>query len=298
MASVNLKPLDQQVIVITGASSGIGLCTAESAAKQGAAVVLAARSGDTLDEIVDRIATSGGRCVSVTCDVADRGDVQKVADAAVAHFGRIDTWVNNAGLAIYGRLDEVSDADSRRLFDVNFWGVVHGSLVALPHLRKHGGALINVGSEVSEAAVPILGMYTASKHAVKGFTDALRVEVERVDQAPVSVTLIQPTATDTPFDEHARNYMDKEPNLPTPQIDPQDVADAILKAATKPTRDLRVGTMSKVNTFVAKNIPAIGDRMAAKQVENLHRDEPPRDPEGTLYTPGESGEIHGDHAQA
>ena len=298
MASVNLKPLDQQVIVITGASSGIGLCTAESAAKQGAAVVLAARSGDTLDEIVDRIATSGGRCVSVTCDVADRDDVQKVADAAVAHFGRIDTWVNNAGLAIYGRLDEVSDADSRRLFDVNFWGVVHGSLVALPHLRKHGGALINVGSEVSEAAVPILGMYTASKHAVKGFTDALRVEVERVDQAPVSVTLIQPTATDTPFDEHARNYMDKEPNLPTPQIDPQDVADAILKAATKPTRDLRVGTMSKVNTFVAKNIPAIGDRMAAKQVENLHRDESPRDPEGTLYTRGESGEIHGAHAQA
>jgi len=298
MASVNLKPLDQQVIVITGASSGIGLCTAESAAKQGAAVVLAARSGDTLDEIVDRIAASGGRCVSVTCDVADRADVQKVADAAVAHFGRIDTWVNNAGLAIYGRLDEVSESDSRRLFDVNFWGVVHGSLVALPHLRKHGGALINVGSEVSEAAVPILGMYTASKHAVKGFTDALRVEVERVDQAPVSVTLIQPTATDTPFDEHARNYMDKEPNLPTPQIDPQDVADAILKAAVKPTRDLRVGTMSKVNTFVAKNIPAIGGRMAARQVENLHRDEPPRDPDGTLYTPGESGEIHGDHAQA
>jgi short-subunit dehydrogenase len=298
MASVNLKPLDQQVIVITGASSGIGLCTAESAAKQGAVIVLAARSGDTLDAVVDRISGAGGRCVSVTCDVANRADVRKVADAAVAHFGRIDTWVNNAGLAIYGRLDEVSEEDSRRLFDVNFWGVVHGSLVALPHLKKQGGALINVGSEVSEAAVPILGMYTASKHAVKGFTDALRIEVERIDEAPVSVTLIQPTAVDTPFDEHARNYMDKAADLPTPQLDPQDVADAILKAAVKPTRDLRVGAMSKVNTFVAKNIPAIGDRMAAKQVENLRRDEPPRDPEGTLYVPGESGEIHGDHAQA
>src|SRR5688572_8883853 len=294
--SVSLKPLNQQVIVITGASSGIGLCTAESAAKQGAKVVLASRSGETLDEVAARINGAGGQALAVTCDVADRAQVQAVADAAVRRFGRIDTWVNNAGLAIYGRLDEVSDADSRRLFDVNFWGVVNGSLVALPHLKRDGGALINVGSEVSEAAVPILGMYTASKHAVKGFTDALRVEVERVDQAPVSVTLIQPTAVDTPFDEHARNYMDKEPNLPTPQIDPQDVADAILKAATKPTRDRRVGTMSKVNTFVAKNIPAIGDRMAAKQVENLHRDEPPRDPEGTLYTPGESGEVHGDHA--
>src|SRR5688500_11553091 len=295
--ATKLKPINQQVIVITGASSGIGLCTAETAARQGAMVVLAARSGDTLDKVVDRIADAGGRCMSVVADVANRGDVQKVADAAIAHFGRIDTWVNNAGLAIYGRLDEVSEDDSRRLFDVNFWGVVHGSLVALPHLKKQGGALINIGSEVSEAAVPILGMYVASKHAVKGFTDALRIEVERIDGAPVSVTLIQPTAVDTPFDEHARNYMDKEPNLPTPQLDPNAVADAILKAATKPTRDLRVGTMSKLNTFVAKNIPAIGDRMAAKQVENLHRDEPPRDPEGTLYTPGESGQPRGDHAE-
>jgi short-subunit dehydrogenase len=296
--ATKLKPINQQVIVITGASSGIGLCTAETAARQGAMVVLAARSGDTLDKVVDRIADAGGRCMSVVADVANRGDVQKVADAAVAHFGRIDTWVNNAGLAIYGRLDEVSDEDSRRLFDVNFWGVVNGSLVALPHLKKQGGALINIGSEVSEAAVPILGMYVASKHAVKGFTDALRIEVERIDQAPVSVTLIQPTAVDTPFDEHGRNYMDKQPDLPTPQLDPQQVADAILAAAVKPTREHRVGMMSKMNTFVAKNIPSVGDRMAAKQAENLQRDEPPRDPEGTLYIPGESGRTHGDHASA
>ncbi len=164
--ATKLKPINQQVIVITGASSGIGLCTAETAARQGAMVVLAARSGDTLDKVVDRIADAGGRCMSVVADVANRGDVQKVADAAVAHFGRIDTWVNNAGLAIYGRLDEVSDEDSRRLFDVNFWGVVNGSLVALPHLLKPGGALSYFGCEVSEAAVPMLGMYVAWKHAV------------------------------------------------------------------------------------------------------------------------------------
>src|SRR5437879_8305819 len=108
---------------------------------------------------------------------------------------------------------------------MNFGGGVNGSLVALPNLRLQGGALINVGSQVSEAVVPMLGMYSASKHAVKGFTDALRIEVERVDKAPVSITLIQPTAVDTPFDEHARNYMDKEADLPTPMIDPQKVAD-------------------------------------------------------------------------
>ena len=296
--SIKLKPVNEQVIVITGASSGIGLCTAESAARQGAKVVLAARSGQTLNDVVNRINSSGGEAISVTADVADRGQVESIARAATDRFGRVDTWVNNAGLAIYGRLDQVSDADSRRLFDINFWGVVYGSLVALPLLKGNGGALINVGSEVSEAFVPILGMYSASKHAVKGFTDALRVEVEYVDKAPVSITLIQPTAVDTPFDEHGRNYMDKEANLPKPQLDPQDVADAILKAAVKPTRDIRVGSMSKINTFVAKNLPGVADRMTAKQIPELQRDEPPKHPEGTLHVPGESGRTHGDHANA
>jgi len=296
--SVNLKPLKEQVIVITGASSGIGLATAESAAKQGAKVVLAARSGKTLDEVASRINGSGGQAVAVTCDVADRGQVDAVARAAVERFGRIDTWANVAGLAIYGRLDEVRDEDSRRLFDINFWGVVYGSLVALPHLKKQGGALINVGSEVSEAVVPILGMYSASKHAVKGFTDALRLEIERVDKAPVSVTLIQPTAVDTPFDEHARNYMDQEADLPSPMIDPQQVADAILSAAVKPARDVKVGMMAKMNTFMSKNLPGIADRMAAKQVQNLQRDEPVKEPAGTLYTPGEAGRTHGNHPSA
>ena len=296
--AVSLKPLDQQVIVITGASSGIGLCTAETAAKKGAKVVLAARSNQTLDEVVQRITAAGGEAIAIVCDVADRQQVEGLATAAVRRFGRIDTWVNNAGLAIYGRLDEVSEEDSRRLFDINFWGVVNGSLAALPYLKRYGGALINVGSEVSEAVVPILGMYSASKHAVKGFTDALRLEVERVDEAPVSVTLIQPTAVDTPFDEHARNYMDKEATLPTPMIDPQQVADAILSAAVKPQRDVKVGMMAKVNTFVAKNLPGIGDRMAAKQVKNFQRDEPVQEPEGTLYVPGEDGRTHGDHASA
>ena len=295
--SIKLKPLEEQVIVITGASSGIGLATAETAARKGAKVVLAARSVQTLDSVVlPRITAAGGQAIAVECDVADRAQVESVAQEAVARFGRIDTWVNNAGVAIYGRLEEVSEADNRRLFDTNFWGVVNGSLAALPHLRRQGGALINIGSEVSEAAVPILGMYVASKHAVKGFTDSLRIEVERLDKAPVSVTLIQPTATDTPFDEHGKNYMQQEPNLPSPMLDPQQVADAILEAAVKPTRDLRVGVMSKVNTFAAKNLPGLADRMAAKQEANLKRDEAPqRDREGALHIPGESGRVHGQH---
>ena len=288
-----LKPLNQQVIVITGASSGIGLATAKRAAEQGAKLVLAARSLRTLNEIVTVINASGGEAVAIEADVSKAEDLQRVGNAAAQRFGRIDTWVNNAGVAIYGRLDEVSEKDSRRLFDINFWGVVNGSLVALPFLRASGGALINVGSEVSDAVVPLQGMYSASKHAVKGFTDALRVETEEVDQAEVSITLIQPTAVNTPYPQHAKNYMKEEPKLPSPQIDPLDVAEAILSAATSPTRAVKVGAMSKLDTTIAKILPGLGDKLAAKQADRQHYDELPRDPDGTLYRAGESGRTHG-----
>jgi NADP-dependent 3-hydroxy acid dehydrogenase YdfG len=291
--SVDLKPLDQQVIVITGASSGIGLATAEAAAKQGAKLVLAARSGQTLDDICQRIKAGGGQAIYVVADVSKRDQVEHIAEAALQKFGRIDTWINDAGVSIYGRLDEVLDEDSRRLFDINFWGVVNGSLTALPHLKRKGGALINVGSEVSEAVVPLQGMYSASKHAVKGFTDALRVEIEKVDEAPVAITLIQPTAVDTPYPQHARNYMTEEPKLPTPRIDPEKVADAILKAAVKHERDVKVGGGAVLNTTLGKIAPGLGDKASAMQVDRQQYHEPPRDPAGTLYKPGESGQTHG-----
>jgi short-subunit dehydrogenase len=157
--------------------------------------------------------------------------------------------------------------------------------------------LINVGSEVSETIVPLQGMYSASKHAVKGFTDALRVEIEDVDQAPVSITLIQPTATDTPFPQHAKNYMDREPKLPTPLDDPEDVAEAILDAAVTPTRSKKVGAMSKINTMTAKIAPELGDKMAAKQATRQQYDEAPRHPNGALDRPSEltgvAGQTHG-----
>jgi short-subunit dehydrogenase len=292
--SPKLKPIDQQVIVITGPSSGIGLATAREAAKRGAKLVLASRSDNTLDELVREINAAGGEAIHVHCDVAVRQDVERVGQEAVNRFGRIDTWVNNAGTSIYGKLDEVGEADARRLFDINFWGVVSGCLVALRHMRGSlGGAIINVGSEVSEAIVPLQGFYSATKHAVKGFNDALRVEVEEVDQLPISITLIQPGATDTPFPQHAKNYTDKEPKLPDPLDDPQDVAEAILDAAVTPTRFKKVGGSAKLNTFVAKFAPSIGDKMAAKQAHKQHYDERPRDPDGTLYKAGEAGQVHG-----
>jgi short-subunit dehydrogenase len=287
------KRLDEQVMVITGASSGIGLCTARMAAEAGARVVLVARSKDVLEQLAAEIHAKGGRAAVAAADVAERSQVEEAARIAIEQFGRIDTWVNNAGVSIYGRLDEVSEEDSRRLFDINFWGVVNGSLAALPHLRKEGGCLINVGSEVSDAVIPLQGMYAASKHAVKGFTDALRVEVEDVDQAPVHIVLIQPTAVNTPYPEHARNYMHQEPKLPTPMIDPEEVAKAILKAATDGGRDVKVGAMAVLNTAMSKVLPSLADKMSAKQVDRQQRWEDPNKPQGTLYEAGHSGRTHG-----
>lgn len=294
--SVSLKPLNEQVMVITGASSGIGLATAESAAKAGAKLVLAARSGQTLEEIAGRINSAGGQAISVVCDVGDRQQVRNVAKAAIDKFGRIDTWVNDAGVGIYGRLDEIKEEDARRMFDTNFWGVVNGSLVALEHLKQHGGALINIGSEASEAPAPVLGMYVASKHAVRGFTASLRIEVEEVDKMAVAVTLIEPPGIDTPFDEHARNYSPQAADLPGSLLDPQEVADAILDAAVNPTRVKKLGMRTKINTFVSNNFPGVADRFSAKQAEKMHRDEPERNPQGALHAPSESGRVHGDHS--
>ena len=290
--AVSLKPLDEQVIVITGASSGIGLATALAAAEQGAKMVLTARSAHTLAEIAEDIVAAGGHAISIPADVADRPALERVAQAAVDRYGRIDTWVNDAGISIYGRLDQVDDEDNRRLFETNFWGVVYGSLVALPYLKRQGGALINIGSETSEAALPLQGMYSASKHAVKGFTDALRIEL-KADDAPVSVTLIQPTAVDTPYPEHAANYLSQEPKLPTPQLEPERVASAILDAAVDPAIHVKVGAMSKMNTAMAKIAPRLGDLMAKQQMGRQQRDEPPHAREGALYEPSEDGRTHG-----
>ena len=253
-----LKRISEQVIVITGASSGIGLATARRAAREGAKLVLAARNSQALDQLAREIEQAGGQAIRVVADVGRREDVHAIAHAAIERFGGFDTWVNNAGVSIYGRLDEVPMEDYKRLFDTNFWGVVHGSLAAVAHLKQRGGALVNIGSEVSDVAIPLQGMYSASKHAVKGFTDALRIELEE-SGAPVSVTLIRPTAIDSMFVEHAKNYMEVEPQLPPPLYVPDVVAQAILEAAQYRHRDIYVGANAKISSLMAKFLPRGSD---------------------------------------
>lgn len=287
------KSLDQQIIVITGASSGIGLATARAAAAQGAKLVLAARNDQALAAIVREITNRGGTAVHVGGDVGNRGDLERVAQVAIEHFGGFDTWVNNAGVSIYGRVQDVSDEDNRRLFDTNFWGVVYGSQIAVKHLKQRGGALINLGSEGSDHVIALQGMYSASKHAVKAFTDALRVELES-EHAPISVTLIKPAAIDTPYPHHARNYLDTEPKHPQPVYAPEEVAYAILYAATHAKRDIFVGGGAKAMSSMGRMAPALMDKTAPIMAKQQRRDEAPRHPEGALHQAGEGGHVRGD----
>jgi NAD(P)-dependent dehydrogenase (short-subunit alcohol dehydrogenase family) len=280
---VSLKPVGEQVVVITGASSGIGLATAEMAAGHGARVVLTSRDEVDLEQAVSRIRAAGGQAIHVVGDVADFDAMKRVATAAVREFGTFDTWVNNAGVSIYGRLQDVGLMDARRLFETNYWGVVHGTLAALPHLKAQGGALINVGSVLSDTGYPLQGHYTASKHAVKGFTDSLRLELESA-KAPVSVTLIQPAAIDTPYPEHAKSYLGVEPKHTPPVYAPEVVARAILACAERPARNVLVGGGAKVLNTIERFTPRMGDRFKEASAEGQRSDRPARF-EDTLFSP-------------
>jgi short-subunit dehydrogenase len=289
-----LKPLKEQVIVITGASSGIGLATARMASRQGARLVLASRSDDALRQLAEEIRASGGHAVSVDADVGSETDVRRIAEEAVRAFGGFDTWVNNAGVSIYGRALEIPITDMRRLFETNFWGVVFGSRIASEHLRHRGGALINVGSEVSDVAVPLQVAYSASKHAVKGWTDGLRMELEQAG-APISITLIKPGPIDTPYTQHARNYLRDQPTHVPPVYSPDSVAEAILYAAVTPVRDLFVGGGARVMSTLGRVAPKLADRFGERvMISGTHSGRPRRNGDA-LYAAGGNLRERGDY---
>jgi short-subunit dehydrogenase len=292
---IPLKPIRRQVLVITGASSGLGLATARAAVRDGARVFLVARDAAALDQITTELntITREPRAAYLAADVADADAMERAAEEAVAHFGSIDTWVNNAGVSLYARLTEAHLDEKRRLFDVTFWGMVHGCRAALPRLRQRGGALINVGSVTSDFALPLQGMYTAAKHAVKGYTDALRLELE-ADRVPVSVTLIKPSAINTPFFEHARTHLGVEPAPPPPVYQPEVVAETILECAQRPVREVTVGASVGL-TALTRVAPRLADRLLERTMFRLQRSNRPAPPDrrDNLFSSYSDGRVHG-----
>jgi short-subunit dehydrogenase len=289
---LKLKRLQDQVIVITGASSGIGLTAAEMAAEHGARVVLNARNATDLQQVVERIRQRGGQAIAVAGDVADDEAMDFLAQQAADNFGRIDTWVNNAGIGMYGRLWETPMAEKRRLFDVNLWGVVHGCKAAVRHLRANGGAIINIGSVASDRAIPLLGIYSASKFAVKGYTDALRMEVEQAGW-PIAITLVKPASINTPFIEHARNHMQWEPEFAAPVYAPEEVARAILRCAERPTREIIIGGGGRMMSMMQTIAPRMTDRYMERMLFTQQQQNEPAHTADALYEPQADGRRRG-----
>lgn len=294
------KKLVEQVIVITGASSGIGLATAKLAASSGARVVLSSRNGEELERLASELRDRGGQAIAFEADVSSTEAMQALADEAVRRFGDIDTWVNNAGLSVYGKLSEVPMDEKRRVFEVNFWGVVNGCRAAVKHFKGRGraGTIINVGSVLSDRAIPLQGIYVASKHAIKGYTDSLRMELEK-DKLPIAVSLVKPSAIDTPYTVHARNHMEEAPQNPPPVYAPEVVARAILECAAHPKRDVIVGGGGKALSLFEKLAPRVMDlymerTMFEQQKSGRSRHEFPQ--EESLYSPPRrEGQVRGNY---
>ncbi|MFP5384904.1 MAG: SDR family oxidoreductase [Bacteriovoracia bacterium] len=259
---IRLKPLHQQVIFITGATSGIGLSTVHRAVEQGAKVFMTARNEDDLQKLQDEMRHKGYETAYAVCDVAEIDQLQFAVDQCLNTFGRIDTFINNAGISIYGKLMETTIDEARRLFDTNFWGVVNGCKVAVPVMRESGGSIINIGSVLSEVALPIQGVYSASKHAVKAFTDTLRREL-MAEKAPIQITLVMPGAIDTPYPEHARSHIGEPVHTP-PVYSPEVVAKVILRCAERPTREIGVGASSYLFPFIERFFPNLQDKIMSK----------------------------------
>jgi short-subunit dehydrogenase len=231
-------------------------------------------------------------------DVGLEQDVARLAQAAKAEFGRFDTWVNNAGISIFGSCEEVAIPDMKRMFDTNFWGVVYGSREAVAHFKQRGetGVLINVGSFFGDRATPVQSTYCSSKHALHGWTEALRMELE-AEGSPVSVTLIHPGRIDTPYNEHARSYIPNQPAHRGMIYPPETVAEAILYAAEHPVRDMFVGFQAKFAALLGHLAPRLTDRIMERTMFWAQRSSrPSRDREdNALYRPGYGMHERGTH---
>ena len=293
---INLKPLNQQVAVVMGASSGIGRASALQLAAHGAKVVVAARSEPGLTSLVAEITAQGGSAAYAVCDVSDYDQVEQVADLAVQTYGRIDTWVNCAAVSVYATFEETTPEEFRRLAEVNYLGQVHGALAALPHLRQAGqGALIAVSSVESIVSLPLHAAYSAGKHAVEGAMDALRRDL-MADDAPISVTSVKPATINTPLFTNSRSKLDAKPLGPPPVYRPSVVAACVVYAAEHPVRDLYAGGAGRnlaISQFLSpKRMDTLLSKIAIRS--ETTKDPMPGGSPGNLDAPSSDDRADGD----
>jgi len=238
---MQLKSVEEQVVALMGASSGIGREVALRLAKRGAKVVASARSEEGLDALVEEIRAEGGEAIAAPADTSEFDQVKAVADRAVEEYGRLDTWVHLAAVGLFATFEQTTPEEFARVIDVNLMGQVYGAMAALPHLKREGrGALIHITSVEAKRSFPFHSAYGASKHGIDGFLEALRVELKH-EGWPISVTQVMPGTINTPFFDKGRTKLGVKPVGIPPIYEPETVANMILYAAENPARDLVSG---------------------------------------------------------
>jgi len=273
--------------VVTGASSGLGRGVAERLGAMRANVVLAARRADALEQVAGRITAAGGQALVVPTDVADPEQVGRLAQAALARFGRIDVWINNAGVGAIGRFEDVPLADHARIVDVNLKGVMYGSHVALRQFRAQGsGNLVNLGSVESVIPLAYHASYAATKAAILGLGRALNEELRLARLDKVHVTTIMPWATDTEFFNQAANYSGHRPRMPL-MDDPMKVVDIIVRASVYPREEVLTGWKARGAYWSHRIAPDATERLAADIAHKAQYETSPPAPatSGALHQP-------------
>lgn len=258
---MQLKPINQQVVAVVGASSGIGRQAALQFARRGAKVVVSARSEPGLVSLVEEIKREGGEAIAVIADVSDFEQVKAIADKTVEVYGRLDTWVHAAATGVLAPFDKITPEEFKRVIDVNLNGQAYGAMAALPHLKREGrGALIHISSVEARRSIPLQSPYSASKHGVEGFLESLRVELQH-EGIPISVTNVLPAVINTPYYNKVRTKLGVKPTGVPPYYQPSLVADAILYVAEHPTRDFIVGDVGRVLDLLQRISPSLVDNL-------------------------------------
>lgn len=280
------------VVVITGASSGIGRAAAIEFARRGAKAVVAARGMDELRGVATECNQYGSRTVAIATDVSSQSSVDELADHAVREFGRIDVWVNTAAVVTFGRFLDVPAEAFRRVLETNFFGTVHCARTALSRFKEQGGGVfIDVASVLGKEGIPYLSSYVASKEAVIGLLATLREEFK---EHRVHVCTILPATIDTPIWEHGANYTGRDIRPIAPVYEPEQAVKAIVGCAENPRRMVYVGAVGPLVTLAHKVAPGMYERGAARLVKYLlFKSSRAQRSDGNLYEPTPPFQIHG-----
>lgn len=287
-----MESLQDTTVVITGASSGIGLATARAFARRGVNLVLAARRRDLLIQAVRDCEGLGGRALAVPTDVTDPAQVRALAEAAASAFGGIDVWVNNAGTSMWGPFEEIPLESQTRLIELNLIGAINGCHAVLPHLLNGGGrgVIVNVSSIGGRVPMPFAASYSASKFGLAGFTEALRSELAA--RSGIRVCGVYPAYVDTPTYLESANYTGRALRPVPPVVPPERVAERIVGLALRPRRSARVGAANAVAVPFAL-VPDMTGRLVGRLAERflLHSGPAAANTDGGLWETVPAGDA-------